>query len=457
MGRKRKQEVRADLLATVEVLHANLTSALCQDVFSGVRGAERQRVWTLQRLAEFWTAVTLRAPQSLTQALQEAAGGTSPMWPKVEASPQAFFSRCQDLKWEFFRSLYEAFVDRATATAPPGYAAACRPLLERFTSVWVVDGSRLDAIAHRMKILWDNRAVILPGCLTAFYDLFQGVAVKLLFDPDAASAELLRAEEALDDIPKGTLLLGDRLYCSVRFFQELTQRGLYAVTRRNKTLKLRKIKRLSKKRVAGGILTDTVVEAGCGVGTPRQRLRRIRWQRGKQVREVLTNVLDPKLLSAEEALSLYPKRWSVERLFFDLKEVLNLHQFYAANPNAIAMQVYAAAMVHTAMRIAQARIAHQAGILPELISTEKLFPRVAAASMALVGAELGFLATCQMNPRAKLKKPDWHMLPFATVLLDALLVEERRGKRRLRRFCKARRRWKSLAHVKGSGVKRDLN
>lgn len=450
MGKKSRQAVRVDLLATVEVLHTHLTGALCEGVFREVRGTERQRVWTLERLAEFWTAVILRAPKSLTQALQETAGGASSLWPKVESSPQAFFSRCQDLRWEFFRSLQEAFVDRVLARETPEYAAEFRPLLKRFTNVWVVDGSRLDAIAHRLKILWDDRSVILPGCLTAFYDLFHGVSVKMLFDPDAASAELLRAEEVLDDIPKGTLFLGDRLYCSVRFFQDLSQRGLYAVTRRNKRLKLRKIKRLSKKRVAGGILTDTLVEAGCGVGAPPQTLRRIRWVRGSQVREVLTNVLDPALLSAEEAINLYPKRWSVERLFYDLKEVLNLHQFYAANPNAIAMQVYAATIVHTAMRIAQARIARKAGIPPERISTEKLFPRMAAASMVLVGAELGFLATSQLNPRVKLRKPNWRTLPFATVLLKTLLVEPRRGKRRLRRFCKARRHWKSLAHVRGA-------
>ena len=450
MGKKGKQEVRADLLATVEVLHAHLTGALCQDVFSGVRGVERQRVWTLERLAEFWTAVILRAPKSLTQALQEAAGGASPLWPKVESSPQAFFSRCQDLRWEFFRSLHEAFVDRALAKETPEYAAEFRPLLKHFPNVWVVDGSRLDAITHRLKILWDDRSVILPGCLTAFYDLFHGVAVKMLFDPDAASAELLRAEEALGDIPRGTLLLGDRLYCSVRFFQELSERGLYAVTRRNKRLKLCKIKRLSKKRVAGGLLTDTLVEAGCGVGAPPQTLRRIRWVRGNQVREILTNVLDPSLLSAKEAIDLYPKRWSVERLFFDLKEVLNLHQFYAANPNAVAMQIYAATIVHTAMRIAQARIARKAGILPERISIAKLFPRVAAASNSLAHAELAFLDVCRANPRVKLRKPNWRTLPSVTVLLKSILVEPRQGKRRTRRFCKARRRWKSLAHVRGA-------
>jgi hypothetical protein len=35
-------------------------------------------------------------------------------------------------------------------------------------------------------------------------------------------------------------------------------------------------------------------------------------------------VLDPKELTAEEALALYPWRWKVERLCFDVKEVLNL-------------------------------------------------------------------------------------------------------------------------------------
>ncbi len=38
----------------------------------------------------------------------------------------------------------------------------------------------------------------------------------------------------------------------------------------------------------------------------------------------------------------------MERLFFDLKEVLNLHRFYTSSPNGVAMQVYAAALVHTA-------------------------------------------------------------------------------------------------------------
>ena len=52
-------------------------------------------------------------------------------------------------------------------------------------------------------------------------------------------------------------------------------------------------------------------------------------------------------------------------LVFDLKEVLNLHRFYTGSPNGAAMQVYAAALVHTAFRVAQGHIAQASGTQPE--------------------------------------------------------------------------------------------
>src|SRR4030065_636623 len=69
--------------------------------------------------------------------------------------------------------------------------------------------------------------------------------------------------------------------------------------------------------------------------------------------------------SAREVLALSPRRWSIERLFFDLKEVLNLHRVYAGNPNAVAMQVYAAGCVYNAMRVAQGEVAAAAGVPPQ--------------------------------------------------------------------------------------------
>ena len=85
-------------------------------------------------------------------------------------------------------------------------------------------------------------------------------------------------------------------------------------------------------------------------------------------------VLAPTRLAADEALALYPFRWSVERMYADLKTVLNLNRVYAANPNAVAIQVYAAGFVYNAMRVAQSEAAGKLGVAPEEISPCKVPP-----------------------------------------------------------------------------------
>ena len=113
-------EQRVELLGTVQVLHEHLTTSLCQTVFQQTRTTERERRWSLAALASFWTEVILRAPQSLTQAIEEAATGNGAGWPRVQATPEAFFERCQTLHWRFFANLYEAFVAQVLPQATPG-------------------------------------------------------------------------------------------------------------------------------------------------------------------------------------------------------------------------------------------------------------------------------------------------------------------------------------------------
>src|SRR5438094_203449 len=202
-----KRAKTIDLLRVVDLLQEHITPALCRTVFGAVRKTERQRVWTLEALIRFWTAVVLRAPKAAMAALG-----------------------------------------------------------------------------------------------------------------------------------RDTLVLGDRLYGTADFFAALAHQHCWGVVRRNRQLSLHKLQRLRKRRIHGGQLEDWLVRAGTGASAPRQVLRYIRWRRGGTRYEVLTNVLAPARLSAEEALDLYPYRWSVERMFFDLKEVLNLNRLYAANPNAVASE-----------------------------------------------------------------------------------------------------------------------
>jgi hypothetical protein len=448
MGVPRSASVSVDLVRVLELLRTHITAALCQTVFATTRITERQREWTLEALVQFWLAVILRAPRALSQALYETLEGSEPLFPHVQATPEAFFQRCRDLRPAFFAAVFARFTARLLRATPPRYAPELGAVQARFAALCVVDGSRVAAIAHRLKLLWNERAVVLPGCLLAVYDVGRGLCRTLDVCADAAAGELTRARAALAPLPRNTLVLGDRLYCTGVWFAALAAQGCWGLVRRNRRLGLHKRRHLLTSHVQGGQLDDWLVDAGGSRGTLIP-LRLIRWRRGRTVRAVLTNVLDPTRLSAAEALALYPHRWTVERLFFDLKEVLNLNRVYAANPNAVAMQVYAAACVYNAMRVAQGEVAEAAGLAPEAIAPAKFFPKLAAACHAHALFELWFHDTRRANPGQRLRKPPLTARRFARVSLDAILVEPRTARRRKRRFCAGRKRWKSLAHVRG--------
>jgi hypothetical protein len=221
MANRRKD---VDLLRVIDLLQAHITPALCRTVFGQVRKTERQRVWTREALVRFWTAVVLRAPTALSQALADSLERRDAWLPRIEASPEAFFQRCRDLRPAFFAEVFRRFTARLIRAAPLRYAADMAPVTARFAAVVILDGSRLAAIAHRLKLLGNERAVVLPGCLLGVYDLGRGLCRRLYFSADAAASEMTRAKAALADLPRDTLMLGDRLYGTADFFAALAAR-----------------------------------------------------------------------------------------------------------------------------------------------------------------------------------------------------------------------------------------
>ncbi len=454
-GKKRKgtesdRQVDVQLTPTVEFLHKHVTEALCNEVFQDARITERQRKWSLFALARFWLAVIMVAPRSLSHLLESKRDSDAPQGflPEVEASSEAFFQRCKTLSSRFFMTLYSRFVESVKSKAPQQYCQELSHLLKQFSNVVAIDGSRLDKIAHRLKILRDEKAAVLAGCLLAVYDLFRGIAVQLWFEADAAASEFSRALLAVDCLAKGTLVLGDRLYCSPQLFHRLEKNGCYGVFRRNKSVSIKKIRRLARRKIDGGLIEDWIVEAG--KGKIAIELRLVVLKNNGKTYEALTNVLDPKRLSVEDIVALYPQRWKIERLFHDIKVVLNVKKLYAANPNAVAMQVFAAAMVHAAFRIAQANIARKVALPPEELSAQKLFPHLALASIKIIEAEFIFEQVQEENPDTELRKPSWKNLPGTVVSLRRIRVQRRSNKRRKNEYHKDRAKWKSITKVDGA-------
>lgn len=427
-----------NLHGVLNLVHGELTESVCAEVFQKERVTERNRTWSLHLLLTFWSEVIVRAPVSLSEHLKDFWSGRD-----IRSTDEGFFERCRDLSWKFFAALYRKFVSLVVERAPATFVPELHFLKDSFSNVWILDGSRLDRIARKLKITRHLTCSVLPGCLMAAYDLFRGIAQRLDFDPDAATAEVPRAVRLFSDVPENTLVVGDRAGGIPRMFQTLSQRNLWGLFRRHGHVKLRRIKRLARFLHGDTVVEEFLVKAGDGTTTPVQTLRLIR--RRKKKFELLTNVLDPKKLSAVDALKLYRYRWSVEKLFKQLKCVLNLNRFYAANANAIAMQVYTAAIVHTAMRITQARLSQDLQIDPDQLSTDRLFMRLASGSEYLVSHTLTLMEVDELNPGLDYNRPNpERRLTFPLRhILKSRASPHRPAKRRVAKSGN----WKSLRHA----------
>src|ERR1039458_8896319 len=182
---------KAELTEAIRLLTDHLTVELCRTVFRRLRKTERERKWTFAAVAQFWAAMIIRQPASLTQGLAEVRKkrGHDKLWPHVMAESQAFFQKCADLRTDFFQALYHAFTDRLLSEAPQSYASWMADLRQHFPEILAIDGSRLTTICHRLKLLWQVGYRVHPGCINVFYDLFRGVARQVHFYPDAAKSE----------------------------------------------------------------------------------------------------------------------------------------------------------------------------------------------------------------------------------------------------------------------------
>lgn len=439
---------RVDLLEITKIINENLGDSLIQNVYQKTRTKERERLWSFQALAQFWIGVVLESPRSLTGLLELCRRNGHPLLPKVRATSEAFFERCQTFSWRFFAALFQAFKEKVKKEAVEVYAQELTKTLGRFSLAVVVDGSKIAQVARRLKILRKVRKAVLPGSITALYDLNRGILNELLFEPDVSKGELHLALDLIERLPSDALVVGDRLFGCGAFFEHLTHFKLWGLTRYRLGSQMIKTKLLGSWQWGGReSLQEWLVELGSGQQTPTQTLRYFLYHKGEEKLKLLTNVLDRCRLSAQEALEVYPQRWSVERLFFDLKEVLGLNTLYSSTPNAVGIQVYISALVHTALKIAQGKIAQKHNIPPEDISPAKLFPKMVEACKYQALLEGQWLELGQANPKSQLKRPDVSEKGWSWTTIEEILVQKKTRPRSKRK--KRVMGWASFARVAG--------
>ena len=140
-------------------------------------------------------------------------------------------------------------------------------------------------------------------------------------------------------------------------------------------------------------------------------------------------------------------------MYLAMQEVLELEHLYTCSPAAVGRQVHATAILYNTLRTSQARIAATAGIAPEILSVERLFPTlidhyIQATSFAL-GSEFERERVHASHPR--ITRPEALLdPPWLRVRIRDHLLEKRKEECKKRRFCVGRARATSCDLIPGA-------
>jgi hypothetical protein len=454
------------------VLWRHLTEELCEEIFRSLRERERERKWTIFTLMQFWVALLHSGPEvSQTQAVSECDRG-HPLYPVITATPESFFERVQSLSPRFFRANFtrvtSAFLQEISAL-PARFASDLSIAPERFGEIYTLDASRLDPVAHRLKVTRRTTRAVIPGSIEALYDVRRGLIRSLHFDPDGSRAEYTMAEELLGDIPQGSLLVLDRLYATPTFIDTARMCGIELVARYKGGIKRRDIRVLARVRRSKLSIDDVLTELGTTrklgkANTPAGPVL-VRYVEIKTVQKgaahtlkLITTVTDPTRLGAEEMAELYGYRWTIERMFLTMKSTLHLERLYNSTPSAVGQQLYATALLYNALRLAQLQLSEKLRVEPERLSPEKLFPRLMQRLEQRTWIEAGVIwhealvratnpSIPRYDPEALARALDHN--PRLRLDVHDILLEKRKEGRKRRRYCEGRHMHTSFAKISG--------
>ena len=303
----------------VALVYAQLTHALSlNEVCDGLR------LW----------ATPLRALRGATPPSRNALSHAN----KIRASALA-----EQLFWRVLAHLENRF--------PRFGQGATRGLAWRFRrTIHVVDATVIQLVAGCLDWARHNRRKA-----AAKYHLRLGLRNLLpgfVVIGSARESELARVRALCAGLRAGEIVLFDRGYHWLAHFWELTQRGVFFVTRPKVGLGLRVVQRLPRGTDPQILRDDLVVTTGVWVrGDYPGRLRRVTARvvvdGEERVMEFLTNHLT---WSAASVAGLYRCRWQIEAFFKQIKQTLQLADFLGRSANAVQWQVWTALLVYVLLR-----------------------------------------------------------------------------------------------------------
>lgn len=250
----------------------------------------------------------------------------------------------EQLFWAMLKHLQASSPGFARGGRLPGY-------LRRFhRAIHAVDSTTLQLVVSCMDWAKHRRRKAAAKCHLRL-DL-QSFLPRFAILSTAGQADNRRARELCAGLREGEIAVFDKAYTDYRHFWELTERGIWWVTRAKEGFAHRVVRSLQTSehpRIVRDELVELTVQSSQQAypGLLRRVVARVEIDGQERELEFLTNHL---LWSAWTIAELYRCRWQIEVFFKEIKQTLQLSDFLGHSENAVRWQFWVGLLVHLLLR-----------------------------------------------------------------------------------------------------------
>jgi hypothetical protein len=241
---------------------------------------------------------------------------------------------------------------------------------QHFGRLLIFDGSTLDVLWRKLKALREVATPPLAGRMGTLLDLASRLPVRVWYESDAQSHDLQFSARLLSALRARDLLVLDAGFRDYGLLAQLTDALVSVITRPARNLAYQ-VERVLQRSTT---VHDQIVQLGRSKNSPcHHPMRLIVVLFHGQCYRYLTNVLDPQVLSAEQVVLLYRRRWRIEVAFLLVKRLLGLAYLWVGSENGVQLQVWASWLLYTLLIDLSDAVADELNVLFDAISVEMVF------------------------------------------------------------------------------------
>ncbi|OUL31309.1 transposase, partial [Nostoc sp. T09] len=330
----------------------------------------RDRILTLSVMMAIVVSLVYRQIPGLRE-VQRVLCEEGLLWAgRIEVSAQAVSKRLRTLPIELFAQIFEQVMERINVQ-PQNQAVPenWQPVYAKFTAIWIADGSTLEALRRKLKVLQEQEKT-LAGKMMMVVEAFSHRPVTTWYTQNSKANDKTWCEQLLERLPIGGLLIFDLGFFKFPWFDAFTEADKFFLTRLREKTSYKVIRCLTNTP----FYRDEIISMGEYRSNPCQhqvRLVSVLW--GSTWYYYLTNVLDPQMLSAQQVCELYRRRWRVEDAFLLTKRLLGLAYIWVGDNNGVQIQIFATWIFYAVLNQLCIDIAIALNQPLDRISTEMVF------------------------------------------------------------------------------------